>query len=87
MNALKTLSLRLRSTKAELSEMGEDAEGSFSTVAKMQSHIKGITGVDILDENGDYKSTYEIIKGISEVYDDLTDSQRAKLCPYVQKCA
>ena len=78
-NALKTLSLRLRSTKAELTEMGEESEGAFDTVAKMQEHIKGITGFDILNEKGDYKSTYEIMRGIASVYEKLSDTERASL--------
>jgi hypothetical protein len=35
----------------------------------------------------EYKSTYQLLEEISEIYDDLTDKQQAKLCLYVQKCA
>ena len=78
-NALKTLSLRIRSTKAELTEMGEDAEGAVATTAKLRKQIQGITGVDILDKNGDFKSTYEIMKGIAGVWKDLSDTEQASV--------
>ena len=78
-NALKTLSLRIRSTKAELSEMGEDAEGAATTTAKLRKQIKGITGVDILKNNNEFKSTYEIMQGIAAVWKDLSDTEQASV--------
>ena len=78
-NALKTLSLRIRSTKAELTEMGEDAEGAATTTAKLRKQIKGITGVDILKNNNEFKSTYEIMQGIAKVWKDLSDTEQASV--------
>lgn len=99
-NALKTLSLRLRGTKVSLEEAGEDVEGMAETTSKMRENIKALSGVDIMLDDNNYKSTYQIMREISNVWNDLTDVKQAGLleliagktranlnCPYVQKCA
>lgn len=69
---LRTISLRITGTKeakAELESIGEDtSDFVVQTAAKSQEKIKSFTkvasndfkGFDILDENGNFKSTYEI---------------------------
>lgn len=76
--ALRTISLRLRGTSVEvLEEMGEETDGVVESVSKLQSKIKGLTGVNILNDAGGYKDTYTIIKEIAEVWDDLPDINKA----------
>lgn len=75
--ALRTISLRIRGTKTELEELGEDTEGMVTTTSKLQDKIKGLTGVDILDDTGAYKDTYTILVEIGKVWDDLTDQKKA----------
>lgn len=68
---LRTISLRLVGTeeaKQELSDLGEETDGMVTTVSKLRDTIMDATkaasedgkGFDILDSNGNYKSTYEI---------------------------
>lgn len=75
---LRTIALRLRGTTAEeLSSMGEDTEGLVETTSKLNSNIKSLTavngkaGISILDMNGNYRDTYDILKDISQVWDDI----------------
>lgn len=79
---LRTIALRLSGTKeaaAELEELGEETDGLISTQSKLRKTILEATkaatadkkGVDILDSNGNYKSTYEILRDISSVYDEI----------------
>lgn len=75
---LRTISLRLRGTSAEeLTSMGEDTEGLVETTSKLNANIKSLTavngkaGVSILDMNGNYRDTYDILKDISQVWDDI----------------
>ena len=75
--ALRTISLRIRGTKTELEELGEDTEGMVTTTSKLQDKIKGLTGVDILDDTGAYKDTYTILVEIGKVWDNLTDQKKA----------
>lgn len=78
---LKTMALRLRSTKTELEEMGEDAEGAAENVSKLRAQVLALTKnkVDIqLDENT-YKSSYQILLEISKVWNELNDISKASL--------
>ena len=86
--ALRTISLRLRSTSTEqLEEAGEDTVGAITSKSKLQSKVKGLTGVDILTDTGSYRSTYDILLDISKVWKDISDIDQAECCLYVQKCA
>lgn len=86
-NAIKVLSMRLRGTSAkELEDAGEDTDGLLENASKLQSTIKKLTavggkeGVSIVNtDTGAYKSTYEILLEISEVWDEITDANKAAL--------
>ena len=82
---LRTISLRLVGTEQankELEELGEEAV--TITQSKMRDVIMAATkvesndfqGFDILDENGNYKSTYEILQGISDLYDEIVETDK-----------
>lgn len=83
--------MRLRGAKTELSEAGEETEGMVTSTSKLRDKILALTtvdggkGVDIMSDNDTFKSTYEIMKGISEVWDDLSDINQANSLPvYVE---
>lgn len=82
-NSLKVLSLRLRGMKGELEELGEESEG-VENISKMQGQILKLTNgkVNIFDGAGDFKSTYEIMRDIADVYDELSSTQQAEVCLY-----
>lgn len=80
-NGFKTVALRLRG----ISEEGEEVDG---TLQNIKSDLYDLTGVSIMQDANTYKSTYQILKEISDVWDDLSDKKQAKIfCLYVQKCA
>ena len=76
---MKTMALRLRSTKTELEEMGEDAEGAAENVSKLREQMLALTGVDIQLDDTTYKSTYQILLEISKVWDRLDDLSRSSV--------
>lgn len=87
-NALKVVSMRLRGTTAsELEAEGEDTDGLIKNASKLYKTIKNLTktqsnpeGVSIINETtGAYKSTYEILKEIANVYDEMDDANQAAL--------
>lgn len=79
-SALRTISLRLRGTSVKvLEEMGEETDGVVESVSKMQKKIKALTGVDILTDSGAYKETYEILREIGTVWEDMSDIDQAAL--------
>ena len=84
---LKTISLRIQGTEAakqELEELGEETENVIHTTAKLQETIKectavasnGFKGVDILDDNGNFLSTYEILSRIAAVYQEIVETDK-----------
>ena len=78
--ALKTTSLRLRGTDISvLEEEGLDSEGAVTSKSKLQSKVKALSGVDILTATGEYKSTYEILRDIADVWESMNDMDQAAL--------
>ena len=84
---LRTISLRLVGTeeaKQELSDLGEETDGMITTVSKLRDTIMDATkaassdekGFDILDSNGNYKSTYEIMQGLADLYDNIVNKDK-----------
>lgn len=64
--------------KKELEDLGEDvSDFQVATVSKLNQQIKDLTrtqdslGVSLLDMNGNYRSTYEILLDIAKVWDTI----------------
>jgi len=79
--ALKTISARIRGSKTELEELGEDTSDLAQGFSKYASEIKALTGFDIMVEGttDSFKDIYDIFEGIAKVWDDLTDTQQARI--------
>ena len=84
---LRTISLRLVGTtqaKQELEDLGEETDGMITTAAKLRDTIQSATsaatkdgkGFDIFDSNGNYKSTYEIMQGLADLYDEIVKKDK-----------
>lgn len=78
-NMWRTVSARLRGSETELKEMGEDTDGLVTSTSKLQALVKGITGFDIMKNKDTYKDIYDIVLGIGEKWQDLSDIDRASL--------
>lgn len=84
--------------KGELQALGEDVDPTIDSISKIQTQILNLTHgkVNIFNDDGSFKSTYEIMEKISEVYQTLSDTEKADLLetiagglsyPIAQKCA
>lgn len=84
-NTLKVLSMRLRGAKTELAAAGEDTEGMAESTSKLRESIKALTdingngGFDIMIDDNTFKSTYDMMLGISKVWDKLNGTNQAAL--------
>lgn len=85
--ALKTISMRIRAASTEMQEEGLDVEGMATSTSKLRAEIKALSGVDIMKNANEFKSTYDILDELSNKWSELTDIQQADACLYVQKCA
>ena len=77
--ALKTLTLRLRGSKTELEEMGEDVTDMATTTSQLQAKLLALTGgkVDIMLDANTFKNTTQILREMAGAWEDMNDIQRA----------
>ena len=76
---LKTISMRIRSSKTEIESAGLDTEGMATSTAKLRKEIKALSGVDIMKNANEFKSTYDILDELAEKWSSLTDIQQASV--------
>ena len=81
-NALKTLSMRIRGYDESTEEYSEDIAvltGKIADLTKVASNGgKGVSLFEVGDPNT-YRSTYAILQDIADIWDELTDKNRAQL--------
>ena len=85
---LKMISLRILGTqeaKDELASLGEDVDDFVvQTKSKIDETVRNFTavasndfkGISVLDDNGNYRSTYEILRDISQVYQEILETDK-----------
>lgn len=80
-NFLKIGSMRIRGMKGSLEELGEEVDETVDSISKVQTQILNRTGgkVNIFDDLDNFRDYYDIMKDISEVYDELSDTDKADL--------
>ena len=78
--AMRTIAARLRQTDNELDELGE-----VMTTSDYDELVKSLTSarVAIVDENNEFRSTYDILKDIASVWGSLTSMQQAAIAEAV----
>ena len=65
--------------KQELIEMGEDTDGMVESTSKLRDQIKALTGFDIMEDENTFKNIMDIIIGIGDEWENLTDLEQAGL--------
>lgn len=76
---LKTLSMYLRASKTDAENAGIATDGMASSVSELRSELKQLAGVDVMKDDNTFKSTYQIMKELSEVWKDLSDTTQANI--------
>lgn len=69
--------MRIRGAKTELEEAGLETEGMVDSTAKLRSEILALSGVDIMENANEFKSTYKIMDELAAKWENLTDIQQA----------
>lgn len=79
--AFKTLSMRLRGYDEETESYTGDVEELSGAIADLTKTAKTPGGISLFtdDTKQTYKSTYQLLKEISDIYSDLSDKNRAEL--------
>lgn len=88
-SSLRTISMRIRGYDEETEELSEEYENLSGDIADLTKTASTPGGISLFTDSSktEYKSTYEILRDISKIYDELTDKEQAELGLYVQKCA
>lgn len=84
-------------------DAGLETDNMAKSTSQLQAKIKALTGgkVDVMADANTFKNTTEILREMSQAWDEMTDKQRAaalellggkrqakpKNCLNVQKCA
>lgn len=77
---LKTTSMRLRGASTdEMEAAGVEVDDFAGSVSKLRDEILSLTGVDIQLNDDTFKSTYQILTEISDVWDQLSDISQANV--------
>lgn len=76
---LKTLSMYLRAAKTDAENAGIEVDGMANSVSELRSELKSLTGVDIMLDSKNFKSTYQIMKELSQVWGSLSDITQANV--------
>lgn len=71
----------LRASKTDAEAFGVSVDDMAGSVSELRSELKSLTGVDIMKDAAgtEFKSTYQILKEISAVWDKLTDVSKANV--------
>lgn len=82
--ALKTMSLRLTTTKAKLEEMGEETEYACETLSEYRNLVLALTAntskpVDIFGDDGQYKSTTQAMRELASVWHELNSMEQSSI--------
>lgn len=80
-NALRSISMRVRGYDEETGELSEELANITGEVYDLTKATENSQGVSLFtDETQEhYKSVYQYLKDISEVYDDLSEKQQQQL--------
>lgn len=71
--------MRIRGADTELQQAGLDTDGMAESTAKLREEVKALSGVDIMKNENEFKSTYDILDELANKWSDLTDIQQASL--------
>lgn len=65
--------------KTELEDAGLETEGMAETTSQLQAKLKALTDgkVDIMVDADNFKNTTEILREMSQVWEDMTDKEQA----------
>ena len=77
--AFKTISMRIRGATTELQDAGLETDGMAESTAKLREEIMALSGVDIMIDENNFKSTYDILDELSQKWSELTDIQQASI--------
>lgn len=80
-NTLKTVSMRIRGYDEETNQLSDDLKNISGEIADLTKTAEHPIGISLFtdDAKTEYKSTTQILRDISAIYDELSDKRQAEL--------
>ena len=71
----------LRAAKTEAEDAGVSTDGMANSVSELRDEILKLTGnrVDLMWDDNTFKSTYQVMSDLADIWDELTDVSRANI--------
>lgn len=69
--------------KTELEEAGLDTDGMAESTSTLRKELIALSGVDIMQDDNTFKSTFQIMDELSQKWQDLSDIQQASVTELV----
>lgn len=64
-----------------MDELASETDGAVTSVAELREEIFALSGVDIMQDEDTFKSTYDILDELAAKWQELTDIQQAECLP------
>ena len=71
--------MRIRGAETEMDELASETDGAVTSVAELREEILALSGVDIMQDEDTFKSTYDILDELASKWQELTDIQQASI--------
>lgn len=68
-----------RLAETELEQLNEETDDYTKTTSKLRDLVMNLTGFDIMVDENTFKDIYDIILGIGQEWQNLTDAEQASL--------
>jgi len=80
-NAIRSISLRVRSYDEETEQLSDDLANISGEVVDLTKTVQHAEGVSLFTDASQehYKSIYQYLKDVSEIYDELSEKQQQEL--------
>lgn len=71
-----------------MEEAGIETDGMVESTAKLREEIMALSGVDIMKNSTEFKSTFAIMDELADKWETLSDIQQANSLPdYAEMCS
>lgn len=78
-SAFQTIAARLQGARTELEAAGGDVAGMAQSVSRLRQELLTLSGIDVMEDGGALKSTYQLLDELSRKWGELSEVQRSSI--------
>lgn len=75
----EAISLRLRGAREEMENLGIETDGMAATATALRQEMLALSGVDIIDGQGTFKPTYQVLDELASKWQGLSKAQQESI--------